>query len=211
MADEALSVLRIVFDWHARRDDGFSSPIVRGMTLTKPQDRIRNRDPVRRGAGEGLERGRRNGTAHSESYVQFLLLTACRRNEAARMTYERVEERRLANPGKPIQDQGRASPPIVGISHGKFLAKLRIPGCDFIFTSDGAHAISGFSRFKAKLDEASGVDRLYVARPTADQPDTDERGRLQSRPCRAVSGPRAARHPQELRLARISRREARRI
>src|SRR5688572_8162812 len=43
MADEVLSALRIVFDWHARRDDDFRSPIVRGMALTKPKDRIRNR------------------------------------------------------------------------------------------------------------------------------------------------------------------------
>jgi hypothetical protein len=37
MADEVLSVLSILFTWHAKRTDDFHSPIVRGMNLTTPK------------------------------------------------------------------------------------------------------------------------------------------------------------------------------
>jgi hypothetical protein len=43
MADHVLSLLRVVMHWHARRDDDFRSPIVRGMNRTKVKERARER------------------------------------------------------------------------------------------------------------------------------------------------------------------------
>src|SRR5262245_3880374 len=90
MADEVLSVLRIVCDFHARRDDDFRSPIVRGMTLTKPQDRIRNR-VLSNDELAAVWRAADAMEGPFGRYVQYLLLTAARRNEAARMTLAEVK------------------------------------------------------------------------------------------------------------------------
>ena len=61
-------------------------------------------------------------------------------------------------PASEVQNQGRTPDPAVGGGAGRSWRQLpRFAGCDFVFTSDGAHAISGFSRLKAKLDKVSGV------------------------------------------------------
>ena len=43
MADHVLSLLRVVMHWHAKRDDDFRSPIVRGMNRTRVKERARER------------------------------------------------------------------------------------------------------------------------------------------------------------------------
>jgi hypothetical protein len=43
MADRVLAQLRTLMNWHATRDDEFTSPIVRGMSRTKPRERARRR------------------------------------------------------------------------------------------------------------------------------------------------------------------------
>ena len=88
MADGVLGTLRILFDWHARRDDDFRTPIVKGLQRTRPIERMRNRvlsdDELASVwiAADGMEVFGR--------YVQFMLLTATRRNEAARMTHSEL-------------------------------------------------------------------------------------------------------------------------
>jgi hypothetical protein len=51
MADVALAGLSRLLNWHAVRDDGFVSPIVRGMRRQQPsehaRDRILNDDELR--------------------------------------------------------------------------------------------------------------------------------------------------------------------
>jgi integrase len=161
MADEVLSALRIVFDWHARRDDDFSSPVVRGMALTKPQDRIRNRiltdDEVARiwQAAEGM-------AGPFGRYVQFLLLTAARRNEAARMTYAEVKAGDWLIPAARYKTKAAHLIPLSSAARSILATMPRFAGCDFVFTSDGAHAISGFSRYKVKLDKAAGVSDYTI-------------------------------------------------
>src|SRR5262245_62158003 len=43
MADRTLGHLRKAFRWHSSRDDEFNSPVVTGMTRTKPAERARSR------------------------------------------------------------------------------------------------------------------------------------------------------------------------
>ena len=89
MADVTLSFLRRVMNWHAGRSDDFRSPIVRGMTRTKSskrrRQRILNDDELR-----AIWKATENQLNAFNCLVQFLLLTATRRNEAARMELSEV-------------------------------------------------------------------------------------------------------------------------
>jgi integrase len=89
MADHTLAYLRRVMTWHASRSDTFRSPIVRGMARTRPSQRRRQRV-----LADGELRAVWWAAETSQSafgyLVQFLLLTATRRNEVASMRWGEV-------------------------------------------------------------------------------------------------------------------------
>ena len=71
-------------NWHAARSDDFRSPIVRGMARTKPSERARQRKLN----DEELRAVWQASADHGAfgAMLRFILLTATRRNEAARMS-----------------------------------------------------------------------------------------------------------------------------
>jgi integrase len=80
-ADNALAYLRRIMSWHAARSDTFRSPIVRGMSRTRPNQRRRQRvltDDELRALWQVTE-----APSAFSCFLRFLLLTAVRRNEAA--------------------------------------------------------------------------------------------------------------------------------
>ena len=84
MAQYTLATLRRLFTWHAGRSDDFRSPIVRGMSRVKPSEQRRQRtltDPEIRALWQAAEAS----PSVFGYFVQLLLLTAVRRNEAAGM------------------------------------------------------------------------------------------------------------------------------
>src|SRR5262249_11039582 len=91
MADYVLAVLRKIMNWHASRSDEFRSPIVRGMARTKPKERARDRilsdDELR-----SVWKTATETEGPFPALVRFLLLTAARRNEAARMEWSEIED-----------------------------------------------------------------------------------------------------------------------
>ena len=89
MADGVLMVIRRIMNWHAARDDDFRSPVVRGMSRSNATDRARKRtladDEICAvwKAADAI-----NGPPGLQMFaklMQFILLTAVRRNEGARM------------------------------------------------------------------------------------------------------------------------------
>src|SRR5258708_40102610 len=84
MAARGAPYVRPVMTGQASRSDDFRSPIVRGMARTSPKQRPRQRvlsDDELRAVWRAAE-----ASQNAFSYlVQFLLLTATRRNEAARL------------------------------------------------------------------------------------------------------------------------------
>jgi integrase len=167
MADGVLGTLRILFDWHARRDDDFRTPIVKGLQRTRPIERMRNRvlsdDELARVwiAADGMEVFGR--------YVQFMLLTATRRNEAARMTHSELSNGDWLIPALRYKNKLDHLVPLSKAAQALLAKVPRIAGCDFVFTADGKHPITNFSHLKTRLDAASGVTRwrLHDTRRTA--------------------------------------------
>ena len=174
MADRILAVVRKVMNWHATRSDDFRTPIVRGMARVKTQERARERtlnDDELRAVWKTADATE----GPFGAFVQFLLLTAARRNEAAEM---RRPELSGTNWKKPIDWTLPAARnktkldlvrPLSAAARGVLARVPRLADCEFIFSTDGRSHISGFSRFKRRLDGACGVTgwTLHDLRRTA--------------------------------------------
>jgi integrase len=167
MADRTLSYLRRVMTWHAGRSE-FKSPIVRGMSRTKPaelaRDRILTDDEIRK---IWVATGKMQNAFGP--LVRFLLLTAARRTEAAKMQRDELDGEIWTIPAARNKGKADEAKPLSKAAKAIIDAMPVIGDGRLVFTHDGRKAIGGFSKFKAALDEASGVTgwRLHDLRRTA--------------------------------------------
>jgi integrase len=181
-ANSTLAFIRAIFNWHATRDDDFVSPIVKGMArqTNGARERVLSDDELRAVwlAADKLD-------PPWGQYVRFLLLTACRRNEAAQATWSEIKGDLWTIPAERYKSDHDTTLPLSKAAM-KVLGELpRISGSGFVFTSSGRVAIGGFTQFKLKLDLASGVKdwRIHDLRRSARSllsragvhPDTAER------------------------------------
>jgi integrase len=94
-ADQALAILRAIVNWHALNDEDYRPPSFRKMTKRADEDRMRSRvltdDEIR-------AIWTANIAQPWDAFVQFLLLTALRRNEAARARWSEIHNGALVIP-----------------------------------------------------------------------------------------------------------------
>jgi integrase len=166
MADRVLAYVRKAFVWRAANDDDFTSPIVRGMAKTKPKERERDRV-----LNDAELRALWAATAAPGDvfggFCRFLLLTATRRTEAARMRCSEVTGGDWTLPAARNKIKVDF---VIPLSPAAQKAMPKRNRSAFIFSTDGGETpISGFSKFKRKLDKASGVTgwTLHDLRRTA--------------------------------------------
>jgi integrase len=155
MADNTLAQIRRILNWHATRTDNFRSPIVRGMARTKPKERARDRiltDDELRAVWKAAE----TATGPFGYLVRFILLTATRRNEAARMPDTEITGHDWVIPGIRYKTKLDHVIPLSQAARDLLAKVPRIKGVPFIFTT-GDRPISGFSKFKEAFDEECGV------------------------------------------------------
>jgi integrase len=153
-ADYALAVVRQICNWYATRDDNYSSPVVHGMRRTNPKERARARVL----SDEEIRALWRACSGSYGNLVKFLLLTAQRREKVAAMRWEDLkgnvwtiptEEREKGNAGELML------PPVAIEMLGPWKEGLVFPG-------KGGKQISGWSKYKAQLDKASGVSNWVL-------------------------------------------------
>jgi integrase len=169
MADRTLAVVRKIMNWHASRSDDFRSPIVKGMARTKPSELARERvltdDELRKiwAVNNGVF-GR---------FIRFLLLTGARRNEASEMKWREIDGGDWTLPAARnktkvdlVRPLSKAAQTLIMEEEQLAVAKLK---AEWVFTTDGITPISGFSKFKAAFDKASGTKgwTLHDLRRTA--------------------------------------------
>jgi integrase len=162
MADRTLAVVRKIMNWHASRSDAFRSPIVKGMARTKPSELARERILT----DDELRKIWAIDSGVFGHFVRFLLLTAARRNEASEMKWDEIDGGDWMLPAA----RNKAKVDLVRPLSKAAQDNLRTPGQgEFVFSTDGLTPISGFSKFKAALDKASGTEgwRLHDLRRTA--------------------------------------------
>jgi integrase len=145
----ALAHLSKVMNWHASRDDDFLSPIRRGMGRIKPSEHERERvlsDDELCAVWRAAESTR----GPFGSFVQLTLLTAARRNEAARIKRDEVSNGNWIIAAERMKGKREHVVPLSAA------AKAIIDGMPnlgaHVFTTDGRRPIGNFSKFKAKFD-----------------------------------------------------------
>jgi integrase len=181
-AQNALAYFSKLCSWHASRDDDFRSPIVRGMSRVKASETARDRT-LSDDELNALWRATEGATEPFAPYVRFLLLTATRRTEASRMTWEELTGEDWIIPAARMKGGVEHVVPLSGAARGTLEKMPRLGR--YVFTSDGKTSMSGFGWRKDRLDEASGVAdwTLHDLRRTARSllsragisPDTAER------------------------------------
>jgi integrase len=151
MADHVLAYLRRVLAWHASRSDDFRSPVVRGMARTSPKQGRRQRvlsDEELRAVWRAAE----GSQSAFSCLVQFLLLTATRRNEAARMRRGEVSGDEWTVPPERYKTGLELMVPLSPAAQAVLEKVPRIGKSGFVFTTDGKHPVAGFSKFKRAFD-----------------------------------------------------------
>ena len=166
MADQTLAILRAILNWHAKRSDDFNSPIVRGMARGKPKERARSRT-LTDAEVQAVWRTADGYAGPWGAFVKYLLLTATRRNEAARMTWDELSAGNWAIPADRYKTKGEVTLPLSKAAEKVLTGVPRLG--PHVFTTDGRHPIAGFSKFKARFDQTCGVTdwTLHDLRRTA--------------------------------------------
>jgi len=168
MADMTLAVLRKIFNWYAIRVESFRTPIVKGMARGKPKDaaraRILNDEELRRVWTAASE-----GEGPFPALVKFLLLTAARRNEAARMTWDELDGIDWILPASRNKTKVDLLRPLSKAAQAMLAGMPRFADCPYVFTGDGRRALGGFSKSKRAFDRTCGVTgwTLHDLRRTA--------------------------------------------
>ena len=162
-ADNVLACIRKLFNWHASRDDDFTSPIVSGMARTKPRQRARRRvltdDEIRAlwsALGKFTEPATGEGADPYASLVRCLLLTAQRRDEVAGMARSELHDDVWTIPAERHKTGTEGEPKAVPLSARALEIVGEVPrvnGSDLIFTTNGVAPYSGFSKGKRRLDK----------------------------------------------------------
>jgi integrase len=168
MADHVLAYLRRVMTWHTSRSEDFRSPIVRGMARTRPSQRRRQRTL----SDDELRAVWRAAGASQSAFgylVQFLLLTATRRTEAAAMKRGEVIGADWIIPQERYKTGLELVIPLSTAAQGVFSAVPKIGKSGFVFTTDGRRPLGGFSKFKRNFD-TKVVTELRKLNSEADLP-----------------------------------------
>jgi integrase len=172
---KAFTLLSTIFNWEARRSDTFRSPIVRGMAPPTP-------DPDKRVLNPEELRAVWNAADTLGQYgklVQFLLLTATRRDETRLMTWNEVSFLKTQPDGTKYnghvwtipRDRYKTKIDVMiplSTKARKLLDSIkRVDGSDLVFTKSGLGM--AWVHGKRDLDRASGVTgwRLHDLRRTA--------------------------------------------
>ncbi|MFT4095690.1 MAG: tyrosine-type recombinase/integrase [Rhodoblastus sp.] len=105
-----------------------------------------------------------------EQFVKLVILTGQRRGEVAGMQWSEVD---IANatwtiPAKRAKNATQHVVPLAPLAVSIIESLPRFAGSEFLFTTTGETSISGFGRFKARLEKASGADdwRMHDIRRT---------------------------------------------
>jgi integrase len=165
-ADRALAVASKIFNWHATRSDDFRSPLVRGMRRTNGHERARSRiltdDEIRR-----IWKTANSDPGPFPALILFLLLTAARRSEAARMAWDEVAGADWTLPAARNKTKQDLLRPLSAAAQALLDARPRIG--PFVFTLNGVHPFADFSRAKRVFESKCGVTgwQLHDLRRTA--------------------------------------------
>jgi integrase len=147
-ADVALSAIRCVMNFYAIRDEDYRSPLVKNMGRVDPDNPGRK---PRKLADDEI----RKLWASGNRFVRFLLLTGCRRSEAAKMKWREVTGNMWLLPAARNKVKLDLTRPLSDMAIDAL--GERGEDDDFVFSNSPGKPMCSFSRIKKRLDKASGV------------------------------------------------------
>lgn len=153
-AKNTLAAIRKLFNWCVERDILQTSPAagVKPPAHAKARDRVLNENEL-----ASVWRSTRPMPYPFGPIFQLLILTGARRGEIGELEWQEVHQEEIRLEGHRTKN---GEPHLVPLSMParKIFAHLpKINGAKYVFTVTGNTAVSGWSKAKAALDDASGV------------------------------------------------------
>lgn len=183
--NSTVTVLSLFFNWAIGRDIIALSPMAGVKKPTAETSRERTLDDAEM---KVIWNGCAKLNPAFAALVKLLLLTGARRNEVAEMRWSELDlEKRLWTiPGARTKNGQEHRLYLSDAALGVLKTLPRIAGAKFVLTTDGASAVSGFSKAKKLLDKAtpnlapwrlhdarrtvaSGMARLGIGLPTVEK------------------------------------------
>jgi|SRR5581483_9801223 len=167
-ANSTVTVLSLFFNWCLGRDIIEVSPMagVKKPTAETSRERTLTDDEL-----AAIWNAKDQVNPVFSALVKILILTGARRNEVAEMEWSELDfENRLWTIPAARTKNGNEHRVYLSDAALAVLEDLpRIEESKWVFTTDGATHVSGFSKFKAALDKAAKVSewRLHDTRRTA--------------------------------------------
>jgi integrase len=162
MADRTLAYCSKGFNWFEvnGHDDDFKSPIVRGMQRTKASEHVRKRiltaDEIR-----ALWKATEGDAEPFGPMLRFILLTACRRMEAAAMSHGEIKDGNWIIPAARYKTKVETILPLSGAAQAVLAQMPKVKGVDYVF-SRRTRPLGGFSQLKTKIDEKVGFSDWVI-------------------------------------------------
>ena len=210
MADRTLATVRRIMNWHASRSDEFRTPIVRGMARTKGKERARARilsdDELR-----AIWKASDATPGPFGAFVQFLLLTAARRGEAAGMSRAELSGQDWTLPEARNKVKVDLICPLSPAAQERIAKLPRIGKAGYVFTTTGAQRPRRVFQVQAQAGHAERRERMDHPRPSPDRALAHEPRRDLERPRRALPWACDWRRARRVRSPRIPRREETRV
>jgi integrase len=155
-ADRVLAAVKKLLSWHAERSD-FISPLGRGGRRTSTKERARTRvlsDAELKAVWQTAE----TFPGPFGAYLQFTLLTATRRSEAAGLRRSELTDdgKTWIIPAARYKSKHDTVIPL-SVAAQAIIAAQPVLG-DFVFSVNGTRALGGFAKRKADFDKVSGVN-----------------------------------------------------
>jgi integrase len=152
-ADRCLALIRRILNWHASRSDDYRPPLLKGLSRTKTTERARSRI-LNDGELRAIWKVATKTEGTFAALIKFLLLTGARRAEAAEMTWAEIDGSHWVLPAARNKVKRDLVRPLSEEARRVLEARPRVEGCAYVFSNDGRRPATGFSKPKARFDEA---------------------------------------------------------
>jgi integrase len=166
-ADIVLSIVRAIANWHASRNDDYTTPFVRGMSRSDPdaarRKRILNDEELR-------SLWQATGNDAFGRFVRVLLLTAQRLEKVRTLRWSDIDVDGIWHIRSALREKSNAgSLQLPKLALDIIRAQPRLASNEFVFAGQRHRPINDMGANKAALDESCGVIdwRLHDLRRTA--------------------------------------------
>jgi integrase len=159
-ADYAVSAVSRVMSWHERVSDDFKAPSFKGLALQRAAEQARTRT-LRDDELRAFWKATEGADGPFRPMLRFILLTACRRDEAADMTWSEIDGKDWVIPRERYKTKTELLIPLSDMAR-RVLADIPRTKSRFVFATASGTALQSFSAMKAKLDDDCGIQDWVI-------------------------------------------------